>query len=96
MSKREEIQDELAAFIEARKNDQGYPYFNAPYGVITGIDKLGRGKMRTITFGVCRYLDAVVKIITPTNIQIEGQGGLAHKYDGEYKSVEEVKKVLAN
>jgi hypothetical protein len=94
MSERQDIQHELEKFISEVKDGRGNPKFDAPYGVISGMDPMGRGFMRTIAFGVSRYLDATIKIITPKNITISGQGGLARKYSGTFRSVEEVKTIL--
>jgi hypothetical protein len=91
MSKREQIQDEIEAFLTNAKSKEGYTFFNAPYGIITGMDTFGKGKVRVITFGVSRYLDASVNIYTPTRIVVNGQGGLAYKVEGEFKSVAELK-----
>ncbi len=89
MSEREQIQETLANFLI----DHG-DKFNAPYGVLTGTEPFGRGKVRTITFGVARYLDATINIISADLLQIQGQGALAHKFQGHYKSVDEVLNVL--
>lgn len=86
MSEREQIEERLVSYLE------GQTYrFTAPYGVLTGMLPVGKGGyLRQITFGVARYLDATITIYTPKKIAIRGQGALARKYNGEYKSVEEV------
>lgn len=94
MSEREQIQNEIEAFLTGAKTKEGYDYFNAPYGIISSLAPFtpgGRGKVRTITFGVSRYLDASVNIYTPKRIKVHGQGGLAYKVEGEFKSVAELK-----
>ena len=68
--------------------------FNAPYGILDGIEPFAKGKVRTVTFGIARYLDAVIRIYRPNNISIDGKGALAMKYAGNYKSLEEVIKAL--
>lgn len=86
-SEREMIQDKLVSFLEERGDK-----FDAPYGVISGLSTAqnGKGKYRTITFGVARLLDATIRIFTPKKICIEGQGGLAYKYEGTFSSANEV------
>jgi hypothetical protein len=85
MSPREAIQNRLVEFLTDNPNS-----FNAPYGILSGLDALpnGKGKVRTITFGVSRYLDATICIWSPNRIQIRGQGGLAYKVEGDYSDVE--------
>lgn len=84
MSPREQIQEKLENFL----NDQSY--FNAPYGIISGLQKAGKGKVRTVTFGVARYLDATICIWSPKRLTVRGQGGLASKFNGEYSSLDEL------
>ncbi len=80
MSERETISDTIVEFLEGEK------YFNAPYGILPGLQKAGKGKVRTIAFGVSRYLDATIYIWSSHKISVKGQGGLAYKFDGEYSS----------
>jgi hypothetical protein len=84
MSPREQIQNELVAFLEANTGS-----FSAPYGIIADLTpvKNGKGKVRTVVFGVSRYLDAEILIWSPDKIQIRAQGGLAYKVEGDYTSV---------
>lgn len=84
MSEREKTSEQIEDYLE------GDSYFNAPYGILPGIEPLGRGKIRTIAFGVNRYLDATIRIYTPKKIVVRGQGGLAYKFDGTYYSAEEL------
>lgn len=84
MSEREQIQETLTEYLESKN------YFDAPYGVIAGIQKMGKGKIREITFGVSRYLDASIQIWTSKKIVVRGQGGLAYKFEGEFNSCEEL------
>ncbi len=84
MSEREQIQETLTEYLESKN------YFDAPYGVIAGIQKMGNGKIREITFGVSRYLDASIQIWTPKKIVVKGQGGLAYKFEGEFNSCAEL------
>lgn len=85
MSPREICQTKIVEFLE--KNSSR---FDAPYGVLSGIDpiKNGRGKIRTITFGVARYLDASIDIWSEKRIVVKGQGGLAYKVEGNFKSAD--------
>ena len=85
MSEREQIQNEINAFLEQNGN-----YFNAPYGILDGMESFGKGKVRVITFGVARYLDATVKIYSPTNIQVRGQGALLYKFQGFYRNAKDL------
>lgn len=84
MSERSDIQDKLVRFLENHANS-----FTAPYGIIAGMDNVGKGKVRVITFGVARYLDASIEIWSPNKIKIRGQGGLAYKVEGNYSNVDE-------
>lgn len=81
----------LVEYLESKREK-----FSAPYGVLSSIEKCknGKGKYRVVVFGVSRYLDAVIRIFAPNKITIDGQGGLAYKYEGEFKSVDEVIKQL--
>lgn len=85
VSARELAQKKLVEFLLNNRNT-----FNAPYGVLDGLKDMGRGKVRTITFGIARYLDAEIVIYKENNITINGSGALAHKYCGHFKSVDEV------
>ncbi len=90
MSPREIVQNQIVEALNKRSD-----YFDAPYGIIDSIAKTSKGgKIRTVTFGVARYLDGYIEIFSPNRIKISGQGGLAYKYEGNYKSVEEVLDVL--
>ena len=83
MSPREQLSNELAAWI----TEKG---FNAPYGVIEAVEKLPRGAIRTITFGVSRVSDCYMKIFSTTNIVLRDS-----RYgDAVLKSGEEVKEQL--
>lgn len=84
MSPREQTQTELAERLENN------PRFSAPYGVICGMETLPKGgKVRTVTFGVSRYLDATAFIWSPNKITFKAQGPLAYKVPGTVKSVQE-------
>lgn len=90
MSPREQVQKQLVAFLTENRNK-----FNAPYGVIEGLKPMGKGKCRTITFGIARYFDGEIVIVGVDNISINGQGALVSRYCGHFTSVEEVIKKLS-
>lgn len=85
MTPREKIQNELVQYLENNN------YFSAPYGIIPGLEKSGKGKVRTIAFGVSRYFDGIIYIWSENNITVGGQGGLADKFCGKYSSIENLK-----
>jgi len=90
MSPREQVQQLILAELESCPE-----YWTAPYGILEGMYTMKNGgKIRTITFGVARYLDAEIQIWSPKKIVITGQGGLAYKVEGTYTSVEETIAVL--
>lgn len=84
MSEREEIQKKIYNALEENKD-----YWDAPYGILMGMKSIGKGKIRTVVFGVSRYLDAIVEIWSPNRIVIRGEGGLAYKVEDEFKSAYE-------
>jgi hypothetical protein len=84
MSPREQAQEEIEDYL----NEDSY--FNAPYGIISGLTSIGKGKIRTITFGVARHLDAEIQIWSIKDIRVRGLGGLAYKFEGNYSSVAEL------
>lgn len=78
MSEREDIQNRLINYL----TDKGC--FNAPYGIIDGMLKIGKGKIRNVTFGISRYLDAEIQIWNPKKIVLRGQGGIASNWEIEW------------
>lgn len=84
-SDREILQDRIVRLLESDGR------FNAPYGIIAGMRPYGKGKIREITFGISRYLDATIEIIQTDDIHVRGRGALAHKYAGRFKSLDEFK-----
>ena len=93
MSPREELQNNLQDWIEMRSKSK----FTAPYGVIGSLEpvKNGKGKVRTITFGVARYLDATLFIFGVKDIRCLASGPMSPKIDGaQWKSYDEVVKAL--
>lgn len=85
MSPREQIQQQIVTYLNNHSE-----FFNAPYGVLDGMDNVGRGKVRTITFGIARLLDAHIKIWSATRIDVDGSGPLEHKLTDTYSSVEDL------
>ena len=93
MSTREQLQNNIHDWIEMRSKSK----FTAPYGVISSLDpvKNGKGKVRTITFGVARYLDATLFIFSEKDIRCVAAGPMSSKLDGHHwKSYDEVVKTL--
>lgn len=87
------LQEELYYWIESRNRSR----FTAPYGVISSIEpvKNGKGKVRTITFGMARSLDATIYIWSADRITVQAAGPLAYKIDGStFKNKNELIAVL--
>lgn len=84
MSRREQVQQQILTHLEEHAQT-----WNAPYGILSGLESVGRGKVRTITFGQARNLDAVIRIWTPTRIEVEGHGPLAYAVQGRFNSPED-------
>lgn len=88
MSPREQIQTDIADWLENQS------WATAPYGVICGMQKYAKGKVRTITFGVSRYLDATITVVSPKCLKLAGQGAIAARWGiewpEEFKSKEEL------
>lgn len=76
MTKREEVQNQIGEWLILHKDR-----FNAPYGILPAIKSTLRGKIRTITFGIARYLDAIIEIWSPNLIRLRGEGPLAYLID---------------
>ncbi len=92
MSPREEAQNKLILFLTDNAKT-----FNAPYGVIDGLQEIapGKGKVRTVTFGMARWLDCTVYIFNPKRITTKAAGPQSRGLDGEaFKSVDELIEVL--
>ena len=85
MSPREEAQNKLVDWLETTSGK-----WNAPYGILPGLENLKRGgKVRTITFGMARWLDATAYIWSPTKITFMAAGPASTRLDGlEVGSVE--------
>lgn len=92
MSIREEIQVKLGDWLYANAK------YDAPYGVIPGMETLANGgKVRTITFGMARWLDATVFIWSPKKFTFRAQGPKAHGLDGvTVNSYDEAISLLTN
>jgi len=90
MSERETIQNTLAEYLEQNINK-----FNASYGVIKRLASVNSGgKVRIVTFGVERHLDATIYVWSPKQITVSCQGSLAYKIGGMYKSLDDIMKAL--
>lgn len=78
-SAREITQAEIAAWLLAHQDR-----FTAPYGVLSGIEAVRwtkGGKIRTITFGIARSLDATLLIWSANRISVSARGGASSKFD---------------
>lgn len=93
MSEREQIQNQIVQWLESHKDK-----FNAPYGVIPSLEnvKNGKGKVRTVTFGQARWLDATVFIWTPRHLTVQAAGPASRNIGDKFTSVEEFLTVLEN
>jgi len=96
-SPREKLQNELFDWLEMRSRSK----FTAPYGVLAGLepvnarDRRPGGKVRTITFGVARYLDATIKIYSEKDMRVQAQGAMSRDLNGrKFTSKEELMAVL--
>lgn len=86
MSEREELQNRIVAWLNDRRDR-----FSAPYGILPDLQRLKRGAVRTVTFGVARYLDATLFIWSPTNLVIQtNRGGRSFTSEAElYQAFED-------
>ena len=91
VSPRQQSQNELCAFLNEHPQ-----VFDAPYGVVPGTTKWGKGKVRTIAFGCARTLDAEITIWAPDNLTMSGQGAAFREFDPRksYKSTGELISLL--
>lgn len=86
MSKREELQERLAKFL----NDRG---MNEPYGVLDGMETTAKGqKVRTLTFCRPRTLDGTVHIYSPTFFTVRTSRTRSTEV---FRSIDEVEAYLA-
>ena len=84
MSPREHAQNRIVEWLDAHTDK-----FNAPYGIIPGITALHNGgKVREITFGQARYLDATITIWSPTRLIVEARGPASRNIGYEFHSVD--------
>lgn len=81
MSPREQLQERIYQWLSERIDT-----FHAPYGVLTGLHtpESGRGKVRTITFGCARTLDACLYIWSPNRLDLR-----TNREDVSFKSEQE-------
>lgn len=81
MSAREELSIRIALWLTERDA------FNAPYGVLSGtyVPAGNRGKARTVTFGICRTLDACLTIWSTTRLILHtNRGDFTFKSEQEF------------
>lgn len=79
MSDREALQERIVAWLRARPKT-----FHAPYGILPGLRTIGKAKVRTITFGQARTLDAELIIWSEKRIDLRSSRG-----DEKFQSEEE-------
>lgn len=91
MSPREQTQNQLVDWLETTSGK-----WTAPYGIIPSMEPMPKGgKVRTITFGIARSLDATVYIWSPTKFSFRAAGPASWGLDGTIcKSLDEVIEVL--
>ena len=92
-SSRELLQNEIVNWLEERSER-----FDAPYGIISSIENVrnGKGKVRTVTFGICAYLDATLFIYSNNDIRIKAEGPFASKFEKQkYSDKDELLKELS-
>lgn len=84
MSPREEIQAQIVGWLGAHKEK-----FNAPYGILPSLEpiKNGKGKVRTVTFGQARWLDATVFIWSPKFFTVQAAGPASFRLGREFHNV---------
>lgn len=68
-SNREAIQNTLVEWLSERN-------FTAPYGIIKG----SHGQYRNITFGIARWLDAEIRIYSPTWLLYRDSDNMQQKF----------------
>lgn len=83
MSEREILQNRIVEYLTENASK-----FNAPYGVLPYLHNLKRGKVRAITFGQARWLDATVFIWSLNKLTVDAQGPASRNLAREYPSVD--------
>jgi hypothetical protein len=86
MSDREKLQLDIINWMQETGK------FTAPYGILDGMENFGRGKVRTVTFGIARTLDAHMKIVSTSDIRVRAKGPACTKYAGNFSSFDNLKK----
>lgn len=83
MTAREKVQNQIVEFLsgDSRFNDRG---------VETGFTPFGKGKARTIYWGINRTLDSVITIYQTNKIVVTGEGPHDWLFTGEYDSAEDL------
>lgn len=77
-TERQIVQEELVRWL--------LTWTTAPYGVIQSISPFGEGKVRKITFGLARVLDAELTILSKNNLSLYSNYGKI-----KFNSVDEFK-----
>jgi hypothetical protein len=70
MSLREAMQDRIVTWLSERSTT-----FNAPYAILPGRLPMGRGWVRTVTFGMARTLDATLTIWSERKLTLQSSRG---------------------
>lgn len=70
MSPREALQVRIAEWLMARPRT-----FTAPFGVLTSLQTIGKAKVRSITFGIARTLDAQLIIWSEKRLELRTSRG---------------------
>lgn len=77
ISPRQQAANEIVKFLEGHSGT-----FDAPYGILEGLENLPRGgKVRVVTFGCARTLDATVTVWAPTRLTVRAQGPASRDLD---------------
>lgn len=70
MSPREALQERIVEWLSARSHT-----FTAPYGILPGLHTRGKAKVRTVTFGIARTLDAELTIWSENRLDLRTSRG---------------------
>lgn len=70
MSPREALQERIAEWLRVRSRT-----FTAPYGILTSLQTVGKAKVRSITFGIARTLDAQLIIWSDKRLELRTSRG---------------------
>lgn len=77
ISPRQQATNEVVEFLESHSG-----VFDAPYGILSGLENVAKGgKVRVVTFGCARTLDATVTVWSPTRLTVRAQGFASRDLD---------------